>query len=73
MNIQKIGVIGAGTMGDGIAQVAAQKGFEFVLQDVEEELAIAGFSKKKDVADKIGETHVAIMIIPILKKEIYDK
>jgi len=42
MNIKKIGVIGAGTMGSGIAQVAAQNDFEVVLQDMNEELARAG-------------------------------
>jgi 3-hydroxybutyryl-CoA dehydrogenase len=38
MNIEKIGVIGAGTMGTGIAQVAATSGFNVVLCDVEQEL-----------------------------------
>lgn len=38
MDIQKIGVIGAGTMGTGIAQVAATKGFQVLLHDVEEPL-----------------------------------
>src|SRR5215831_12637450 len=32
--IRRIGVIGAGTMGNGIAQVFAQAGFEVCLQDV---------------------------------------
>ena len=36
MEIKKIGVIGAGTMGNGIAQVAAQIGCEVVMRDVEE-------------------------------------
>ncbi|MGI6308958.1 MAG: 3-hydroxyacyl-CoA dehydrogenase family protein [Dethiobacteria bacterium] len=35
MAISKIGVIGAGTMGGGIAQVAAQAGFTVVLNDIE--------------------------------------
>ncbi|MEI8183108.1 MAG: 3-hydroxybutyryl-CoA dehydrogenase [Desulfomonile sp.] len=35
MEIKKIGVIGAGLMGAGIAQVAAQNGFEVNLMDVE--------------------------------------
>jgi 3-hydroxybutyryl-CoA dehydrogenase len=34
MNIKRIGVIGAGTMGNGIAQVFAQKGFEVQLVDL---------------------------------------
>jgi len=37
MNIEKIGIIGAGTMGTGIAQVAATSGFEVILGDVEKE------------------------------------
>jgi len=38
MAVKKIGVIGAGTMGTGIAQVAATAGFEVVLNDVAEDL-----------------------------------
>ena len=36
MSIQKIGVVGAGQMGNGIAHVAAQSGLEVVMQDVEQ-------------------------------------
>ena len=36
MAIQKIGVIGAGTMGNGIAHVFARSGFDVVLCDVEQ-------------------------------------
>ncbi len=38
MAIKKIGVVGAGTMGTGIAQVAASSGFEVVLTDVADDL-----------------------------------
>jgi 3-hydroxybutyryl-CoA dehydrogenase len=38
MAVKKIGVIGAGTMGTGIAQVAATAGFEVMLNDVAEDL-----------------------------------
>lgn len=34
MNVKKIGVIGAGAMGLGIAQTCAQSGFEVVLNDI---------------------------------------
>ncbi len=37
MDIKKIGVIGAGAMGTGIAQVAAASGFEVILNDVGED------------------------------------
>lgn len=56
MNIQKIAIIGAGTMGGGIAQVAAQSGYEVVLEDVKEEYVKAGFAKIKErLAKRVGE------------------
>ena len=42
--IQKLGVIGAGQMGSGIAHVAALAGFEVVLNDVSEERLRAGLA-----------------------------
>jgi 3-hydroxybutyryl-CoA dehydrogenase len=38
MKIKKIGVIGAGTMGTGIAQTAATSGFDVILNDIKDEL-----------------------------------
>jgi 3-hydroxybutyryl-CoA dehydrogenase len=38
MAVKKIGIVGAGTMGTGIAQVAAASGLDVVLSDVSEEL-----------------------------------
>jgi 3-hydroxybutyryl-CoA dehydrogenase len=35
-NIQTLGVIGGGTMGNGIAHVAARSGFKVILQDLEQ-------------------------------------
>lgn len=37
MAVKKIGVVGAGTMGMGIAQIAATSGFEVILNDVSED------------------------------------
>lgn len=42
MEFKSIGVVGAGQMGSGIAQVAAQKGLDVVLADVSLELAERG-------------------------------
>ncbi len=42
MAIERIAVIGAGTMGHGIAQVAAQAGYSTVLCDINEALIVAG-------------------------------
>jgi len=36
MEIRKVGVVGAGTMGSGIAQVAAQIGCQVVMRDIED-------------------------------------
>src|ERR1041385_4444399 len=40
--IKSIGVIGAGTMGNGIAQVAARAGLSVVMHDVTDELLSRG-------------------------------
>jgi len=44
MEIKKIGVLGAGLMGRGIAQVAAQAGFEVIMRDIEDRFVEAGLS-----------------------------
>ncbi|MEK6717810.1 MAG: 3-hydroxyacyl-CoA dehydrogenase NAD-binding domain-containing protein [candidate division NC10 bacterium] len=38
MEIKTIGVVGAGTMGQGIAQVAIQNGFRVILRDLEDRI-----------------------------------
>ena len=43
LKIEKIGVIGAGTMGNGIAHVSALSGFDTVLVDVKDEFVQCGF------------------------------
>ncbi|HEX16140.1 MAG TPA: 3-hydroxybutyryl-CoA dehydrogenase [Deltaproteobacteria bacterium] len=42
MEVRRIGVVGAGQMGSGIAQVAASSGFEVVMSDVEERFLSKG-------------------------------
>lgn len=44
MEIEKVGVVGLGTMGSGIAQLCAQAGFETVGREVSDELAERGRS-----------------------------
>lgn len=51
MNLQNIGVIGAGTMGNGIAQICALAGFNVTLLDISEtalQNAVATVSKNLD-------------------------
>lgn len=44
MQINNIGIVGAGTMGSGIAQVAALTGYDIVMQDVSDEVTSRGLS-----------------------------
>ena len=44
MEIKKVGVLGCGLMGSGIAQVAASAGFETVVREVSDELIQRGFA-----------------------------
>ncbi len=48
MDIKTIGVIGAGTMGNGIAHVAAQFGYKVIIQDITDDLV----SKAMKIIDK---------------------
>ena len=51
MEIERVGVVGAGTMGNGIAHVFAQKGYSVILCDVEQkflERGLATVSKNLD-------------------------
>lgn len=51
----KIGVIGAGTMGAGIAQVSAQAGFETVIYDVSQEFVDKGLGRISNFIQRSGE------------------
>ncbi len=52
MEIKKIGVIGAGQMGHGIALVSAKAGFNVILRDINEEYGKKGISKIERFLDK---------------------
>jgi len=52
MTINKIGVIGAGQMGHGIALIAAKAGFEVILRDIDEEFVKKGLKKIEGFLDK---------------------
>lgn len=45
---QAIGVIGAGTMGSGIAQLAIQNGLDVIIRDVKQELVNEGLDRIRD-------------------------
>ncbi len=52
-DIKKIGVVGAGTMGNGIAQVCAMAGYQVVMRDVTMELAQRGLDTISKNLDRL--------------------
>jgi 3-hydroxybutyryl-CoA dehydrogenase len=42
-DVETVGIVGAGTMGNGIAQVAATAGYDVVMRDIESEFVERGF------------------------------
>ena len=44
MNVKKVGVLGCGLMGAGIAQTAAMAGYETIVREVSDDLIAKGFS-----------------------------
>jgi 3-hydroxybutyryl-CoA dehydrogenase len=55
MDIKKIGIVGAGTMGGGIAQVAAVSGFEVLVHDVGQEYLDRGLKTIEKSVSKLIE------------------
>src|SRR5687767_10806375 len=53
MQISMLGVIGAGQMGNGIAQVFAASGFDVVLQDVSDEALSRGLKIVEKSLDRL--------------------
>ncbi|ELZ14145.1 3-hydroxybutyryl-CoA dehydrogenase [Haloterrigena salina JCM 13891] len=51
--IERIGVVGAGTMGSGIAQVAATNGYDVVMRDIEQEFVESGFETIADSLNRL--------------------
>lgn len=52
MNIKKVGVVGCGVMGSGIAQLCAQAGYEVLVSDLNDELLKKGLSSLDRVLTK---------------------
>ncbi|MGM0447287.1 MAG: 3-hydroxyacyl-CoA dehydrogenase family protein [Methanobacteriota archaeon] len=52
--VDVVGVVGAGTMGNGIAQVAATAGYDVVMRDVEPEYVERGLEGVADSLDRLA-------------------
>jgi 3-hydroxybutyryl-CoA dehydrogenase len=55
MEIRKVGVLGCGLMGSGIAQVSATAGFDVVILEVDQKFLDKGFSGIRRSLDKFAE------------------
>ena len=55
ITVKKLGVVGAGQMGQGIAQVAAQAGIDVIIVDAAPDFAQAGIAKIKKQLDRLVE------------------
>ncbi len=55
MSVQRIGVIGAGQMGNGIAQVAAVAGYDVIMVDIKDEFVDRGLATIKKSLGKFAE------------------
>jgi len=53
--IKKVGVLGCGLMGSGIAQVAAQSGYETIVREVDQKFIDKGFGGIRKSLDKFVE------------------
>ncbi len=54
-DIEKIGVIGAGEMGHGIAEVAILAGYDVILRDIKQEFVDDGLEKIEESVNKLVE------------------
>ncbi len=55
LTIRKIGIIGAGTMGHGIALVSAKAGYDVILHDIKDDYVKKGLSSVEKFIDKSVE------------------
>ena len=60
MAIEKVAVIGAGTMGNGIAQVFAAKGFSVTMIDIKEEFVQKGVAAIDKSLSRLAATRLHI-------------
>lgn len=58
--MKKIGIVGAGTMGSGIAQTIAQSGYEVILRDIEQDFVDQGLAKiEKNLARSVQKERIS--------------
>ncbi|MBN1161214.1 MAG: 3-hydroxybutyryl-CoA dehydrogenase [Dehalococcoidales bacterium] len=58
MDIKKVFVIGAGTMGNGIAQVSAQAGYDVIMSDIKDEFIQKGMAAIEKSLDRMVKKEI---------------
>jgi 3-hydroxyacyl-CoA dehydrogenase/enoyl-CoA hydratase/3-hydroxybutyryl-CoA epimerase len=58
LQVRRVGIVGAGIMGAGIAQLAALRGFNIVVQEVHEAALAAGIERIADLLRKAAQRHL---------------
>jgi 3-hydroxybutyryl-CoA dehydrogenase len=78
MEVRRVGVIGAGTMGNGIAHVFARSGYQVVLCDVKQEFLDRGLNTiSKNLEREVAKSKISAddkasamkRIVPVLERE----
>ncbi|RRJ32681.1 3-hydroxyacyl-CoA dehydrogenase family protein [Halocatena pleomorpha] len=54
--IKRVAVVGAGTMGNGIAQVAAMAGYDVVMRDIDQDRVDAGFESIEESLSRLVDS-----------------
>ncbi|MCF6239366.1 MAG: 3-hydroxybutyryl-CoA dehydrogenase [Candidatus Marinimicrobia bacterium] len=82
MGIKKVGVIGSGTMGNGIAHVFAQSGYEVILVDIKQEFLDKGMAtisknldrqvKKEQITEDVKTDTLARISLTTELKDLAD-
>src|SRR5919109_1292239 len=73
MDIRKVGVLGCGLMGSGIAQVAASAGFDVTVLEVEQRFLDKGFASIEKSLAKFAEKPEKSGVTPENAKEIRER
>ena len=69
--MEKIFVLGAGTMGAGIVQAFAQKGYEVIVRDIKDEFVERGLAGINKNLSKFKSLSIAPLLADAIKR-IYD-
>ena len=65
MEIRRVGVVGCGLMGSGIAEVAAKSGFDVIVREVDDEVVESGKSRIRKSMGRAVEKEKMTLTEPV--------